>query len=134
MYLPSLCLQCILLKKGIEGPLCPSFYGHPSSNLSAINARETYAVLAGTKMSHSDLTSLDMASRGDGNYIYMHLSHACNVVYEKKGIEGMLRPVFYLPVRAGGSRSHDQHPPCNIPRKTWIPGSNVPGIMAFLAG
>ena len=111
MFLPSLCLQCILLKTGIEGPLCPGFYRHPSSNLSAVNARETCAVLTGTKTSHSDLTSLAMAPRGDGKHIYMHLFHACNVVYEKKGIEGTLRPVSYLPVRAGGSQLHDWHPP-----------------------
>ena len=81
MYLPSLYLQCILLKKRIEGPLCPVFYGHPSSNLSAGNARETCAVLAGTKTNHLGLTSPERALGLNGNYIYMYLGYFCNVVY-----------------------------------------------------
>ena len=81
MYLLNLCLQCILLKKRIEGPLRPEFYRHPSSNLSAVNVRETHAVLAGTKTDHSHLTSPEMALRRNGNYIYMYLGYVCNVVY-----------------------------------------------------
>ena len=46
MYLFNLCLQYTLLKKRIEAPLCPDFYG---SDLSAVNSQEMRAVLAGTK-------------------------------------------------------------------------------------
>ena len=116
IYMSSLYFQCILLQERIEAPLCPDFYGHPSCNLSAGNARETCAVLAGTKTNHSGLTSLEMALGRNGKYIYMYLGYVCNVVYGKKRIEGMLRPVFYLPIPAGRSRSPNRYPPPNARR------------------
>ena len=42
IYISSFVLPCILSKKRIEGLLCPDFYEHPSSDLSAVNARRAY--------------------------------------------------------------------------------------------
>ena len=52
-----------------------------------------------------------MALGHNGNYIYVYLGYVFNVVYKKKRIEGMLRPVSYLPVPDGRFRSDDRYPP-----------------------
>ena len=107
MYLPNLCLQCILLKKRIEGPLCPEFYRHPSSNLSAINAR--CARWYKDKPLASNLAGDGSRTQQKLNRYVSNLCLQCNSI--KKRIEGTLCPVFHLPVPAGKSWSHDQCPP-----------------------
>ena len=98
------------IEKENGSPLGPDFYGHPSCNLSAGNVRETCTVLAGTKTSHSGLTSPDTALGHNGNYICVYIGSVCNIIYFKKRIQCTLRPVVYLLTPAGGSQSHDQYP------------------------
>ena len=112
IYQSSLYLQRILLKKRIEGPLCPGFYG---SNLSTGNLWEMHGKCAlcslVRKTNCSGLTSPEMALGHNGNYICVYLGYVFNVVHKKKRIEGMLRLVSYLPVPAGRFQSDDRYPP-----------------------
>ena len=52
------------------------------------------AVLTGTKMSRSGVTSPDMALGLYGNDLYIYVAYARNVCYEKEGTGGMLAGFF----------------------------------------
>ena len=78
-------------------------------------------------MSLSGLTSPEGSLEHHGNDVYIYLVYACNVFYEEKRIEGMLRPVFYLPVLTGGSKSRDQSPP-SARHARWRKKTSHPGL------
>ena len=79
------------------------------------------------KTSFSGLTSPEGSLGHHGNDLYIYLVYTCNVFYEGKRIEGMLRPVFYLPVPTGGSPSRDRSPP-SARRARWRKKTSHPGL------
>ena len=70
------------IKKVNSEPTMPDFDRHLSSDLSTINVCVKFTLYSQVqKMSHSGMTSPDLALRQDKTYIHMYLVYTCNVFY-----------------------------------------------------
>ena len=130
IYISSLVLQCILLKKRIEGLLCPDFYKHSSSDLSAVNAR--CACWAKKQAARVWLARYHSWTQ-QKLFIYISSLYLQGILLKKR-IQVTLWLVFYLPVEACRSWSHDPCPP-KCPLCLLVPKMSNPGltsqVMAF---